>query len=383
MVCRFPLATMQFSRCRRNEAETPPKWAGSRPRHLFISTPYICVKTISGRHRRPTLSAHRHEHDRSATAATAKVRLDDTGSARGYRRASRCCEVLRDKLYRAPRALSIRARDVQDHLVAPRTECVMNDRRPSCPVPRRRTRQRPDRGSGAPDWTPSHGAAHGPRPRAAPSSTAPADGRGPRWSARSSLRHPRSRDSSRSARTGEARSRDRAGRDWTQVVANGGVAAITALAYGFTGSSLYLAAGAGAVAVAAADTWATEIGRFSRAEPRIVTTWRRVPHGVSGGITGVGVLAACAGAALIAVVGAAFAAPPAARFAAAVAIAGCLRIAGRQRPRSDHRAAVALDRQQYCELRGDGLGSGRGSVLDPVTREDLRGTTSPGSARPK
>ena len=118
------------------------------------------------------------------------------------------------------------------------------------------------------------------------------------------------------------RSRDRAGRDWTQVVANGGIAAITALAYGFTGSSLYLAAGAGAVAVAAADTWATEIGRFSRAEPRIVTTWRRVPHGVSGGITGVGVLAACAGAALIAVVGAAFAAPPAARFAAAVAIAG-------------------------------------------------------------
>ncbi len=117
-------------------------------------------------------------------------------------------------------------------------------------------------------------------------------------------------------------SRDRAGRDWTQVVANGGAAAITALAYGVTGSALCLVAGAGAVAVATADTWATEIGRFSGSEPRILTTWRRAPRGASGGVTGLGVLGGCAGAGLIALVGAAFVAPPAARVAAAVAIAG-------------------------------------------------------------
>lgn len=123
------------------------------------------------------------------------------------------------------------------------------------------------------------------------------------------------------ARRGE-RSRDRAGRDWTQVVANGGVATITALAYGLTGSTLCLIAGAGAVAVATADTWATEIGRFSRTEPRILATWRRAPHGASGGVTGVGLLGACTGAVLIALIAAAFATPSASRVAAAVAIAG-------------------------------------------------------------
>ena len=118
------------------------------------------------------------------------------------------------------------------------------------------------------------------------------------------------------------RSHDTAGRDWTQVVANGGVAAVTALAHGLTGSTLWLAAGAGAVAVATADTWATEIGRFSRAEPRLITTWRRTAHGASGGVTGVGIVAACAGALLIAMIGAAFAGPPTARFAAVVAVSG-------------------------------------------------------------
>ena len=113
-----------------------------------------------------------------------------------------------------------------------------------------------------------------------------------------------------------------AGRDWTQVVANGGVAAITALAHGVTGSALWLVAGAGAVAVATADTWATEIGRFSGTEPRLLTTWRRAAHGASGGVTGLGVVGGCAGALLIAMVGAAFVAPPAARVAAVVAIAG-------------------------------------------------------------
>lgn len=78
-----------------------------------------------------------------------------------------------------------------------------------------------------------------------------------------------------------------------QVLANGGVAAVAALLGSWT-------AAAGAIAAAAADTWATEIGAFSPIPPRLATTWRRVTRGTSGGITLLGTLGGIAGAATIA-----------------------------------------------------------------------------------
>ena len=179
---------------------------------------------------------------------------------------------------------------------------------------------------------------------------------------------PRSHGSSPSGRDGESRSRDRAGRDWTQVVANGGAAAITALAYGLTGSPLCLVAGAGAVAVATADTWATEIGRFSRTEPRILATWRRAPHGASGGVTGVGLLGACAGAVLIALIGAPRLQPrlrrvwqPPSRSRASPDRSSTVSSGRRS-------SSVALDQQQRCELRGHCVGSDRGGGAHPLTQ---------------
>jgi uncharacterized protein (TIGR00297 family) len=77
-----------------------------------------------------------------------------------------------------------------------------------------------------------------------------------------------------------------------QVVANGGIAAAAALLGAWP-------ACAGALAAAAADTWATEIGAFSPTPPRLITSRLPVPHGVSGGITPLGTAGGVAGAAVI------------------------------------------------------------------------------------
>ncbi len=82
-------------------------------------------------------------------------------------------------------------------------------------------------------------------------------------------------------------------RNHRQVIANGGIAALSAL----LGSWL---AFAGALAAATADTWATEIGRFSPTPPRLITNGARVPAGTDGGMTLLGTVGGIAGAGLIA-----------------------------------------------------------------------------------
>jgi uncharacterized membrane protein len=49
-----------------------------------------------------------------------------------------------------------------------------------------------------------------------------------------------------------------------------------------------------------ADTWATELGVFSPAPPRLITTGRPVERGTSGGVTLLGYLATLCGSGLIA-----------------------------------------------------------------------------------
>lgn len=94
-------------------------------------------------------------------------------------------------------------------------------------------------------------------------------------------------------------------RDLGQVMANGLPAAGGAVLYGLTGATIWLAATAGALAAATADTWATEIGAWSPSTPRLITTWEQVPAGSSGGVTFLGTAGALAGAVLIGAAGAA------------------------------------------------------------------------------
>jgi uncharacterized protein (TIGR00297 family) len=79
-----------------------------------------------------------------------------------------------------------------------------------------------------------------------------------------------------------------------QVFANGGLAAACALLARWHGA--FLPAFAGALAAAAADTWSTEIGARSRGKPRLLTTWREVAAGTSGGVTLLGSAGGIAGA---------------------------------------------------------------------------------------
>jgi len=92
-------------------------------------------------------------------------------------------------------------------------------------------------------------------------------------------------------------------RDLWQVYANGGPAAIGAVAASSDiGLGIWLVTVS--LAAAAADTWATSVGVRSRVPPRLVWSGRVVPAGTSGGITVAGSAGAVAGAVIVAATGA-------------------------------------------------------------------------------
>jgi len=94
----------------------------------------------------------------------------------------------------------------------------------------------------------------------------------------------------------------REGRNGRQVLANLAVAALAAIVFAATGNGAYIVALIAALAEAATDTVASEIGQSRRRDARMITTWERVAAGTDGGITLLGTLAgAAAGAVIVAV----------------------------------------------------------------------------------
>jgi uncharacterized protein (TIGR00297 family) len=130
-------------------------------------------------------------------------------------------------------------------------------------------------------------------------------------------------------------------RDAWQVLANGGVYALSALGYLLLPSPFWYATAAGALAASTADTWSTEVGTLFGGEPVSILSWRSVPPGTSGGITLLGTAAGIAGALFIGA-GAALAHWPVAF--AAVALGG---LAGTL---ADSILGATLQSRRWCDL---------------------------------
>jgi uncharacterized protein (TIGR00297 family) len=133
-------------------------------------------------------------------------------------------------------------------------------------------------------------------------------------------------------------------RDALQVMANGLPPSLgAALACWFGSEGLAWLVLTGGLAVAAADTWATAIGSWSRWPPRQLLTGRTGPRGTNGGVTLLGTIGAGAGALVVGLVALL---RPAAQPALAAIIIG---MAGMF---LDAALGGALQGQFYCERCG-------------------------------
>jgi uncharacterized protein (TIGR00297 family) len=94
----------------------------------------------------------------------------------------------------------------------------------------------------------------------------------------------------------------REGRNAWQVLANLAVAALGSAVFSASGNRLWLIASLAALAEAATDTVASEIGQYRGPDARMITTWECVPPGTDGGITIPGSIAGLAAGMVIAVV---------------------------------------------------------------------------------
>ena len=91
-------------------------------------------------------------------------------------------------------------------------------------------------------------------------------------------------------------------RDWRQVVANGGAAALFSLFHTFYNDIAWLIGFTVCIASANSDTWASEIGPISKKNPVYIRTFKRIERGTSGAISLLGSIAALIASLLISLI---------------------------------------------------------------------------------
>lgn len=111
----------------------------------------------------------------------------------------------------------------------------------------------------------------------------------------------------------------------SQVAVNAGLPVLVpVVGYAFTGDPVWYAVSIGGIAAGIADSWASEIGRFSTKLPVSLRTWRRVTKGTSGAVSPLGSGATVLGALAVGGFGALFGGPAMVLVGLAAGVAGSL-----------------------------------------------------------
>jgi len=139
-------------------------------------------------------------------------------------------------------------------------------------------------------------------------------------------------------------------RNWPNILANGGVAALLGLGEFLGGGLLFAVLYVGAVSAAASDTVATELGLLNRSPPRLIThPGMAVSPGTSGGVSPMGFAGTLLASALIGVVaaglGVASGLPP--LYVVGISVAG-----GLIGSVADSVAGATFQRKSYCVVCG-------------------------------
>lgn len=92
-------------------------------------------------------------------------------------------------------------------------------------------------------------------------------------------------------------------RDWVQVFANGGVAALSSFLYYLTNDFIWVIAFLTSLASATGDTWSSEIGPLSKRPPLSVKSFKIVEAGTSGAVSILGTISAIVGVGVITIFG--------------------------------------------------------------------------------
>jgi len=139
-------------------------------------------------------------------------------------------------------------------------------------------------------------------------------------------------------------------RNWPNILANGGVAALLGLGEFLGGGPVFSVLYLGAVSAAASDTVATELGLLNRAPPRLITDPRReVSPGTSGGVSPMGFAGSLIASLLIGAVAAVLgvASQLQAPYVVAIAVSG-----GLVGSVADSVAGATFQRKSYCTVCG-------------------------------